>query len=261
MTNPLFLYDPHAERAGAPVVGQTLTMPAEVRNHAIRVMRLREGDALQLSDGRGLRARATVTRAQVGEVRITAVDRDPRPAVELVLAQALTKGGGDELAIDVATQLGVNAVIPWQAERSIARWRPDRSGRRWHRTLAAAVEQSRRSWTPKLEPVATGVRLAERCHTACAAGGLFLALHQDARRGWSDVERLAAAVASRCEGDGIHREIIVAVGPEGGITPGELAALVRGGARSCTLGSAILRASVAGPVALTLLARGIGRFA
>ena len=90
---------------------------------------------------------------------------------------------------------------------------------------------------------------------------LVIVLHQDATMSWSSVEDEVSRLADRCLADGRPRSINVVVGPEGGISEEEVSDFVGAGAQSVVLGSNILRASTAGPVALSLLSRALGRFA
>ena len=122
MTEPLFLLDP--DHDDVPVnsdeihAGWILTLPPHIRRHAVQAMRLGKGDALTLSDGRGLRLRATMVDPESGTAEVVEFGRTPQPTIRLCLIQALAKNGHDEQAIDMATQIGVDRVIPWQADRS-----------------------------------------------------------------------------------------------------------------------------------------------
>ncbi|MCH4209851.1 16S rRNA (uracil(1498)-N(3))-methyltransferase [Bifidobacterium sp.] len=265
MTDPLFVLD--TIRENTPLTsdelhaGWNLTLPDTVRRHAVQVMRLRGGDALQLSDGSGLRVRATLVDPAQGIARVNEVGREPRPTTRLALIQALAKTGRDEQAIDMATQIGVDGVIPWQAERSIAKWKEGRSDRKWRQTLGAATEQSRRAWVPELGPCSSSKQVLAMCRRASVHGDLVIVLHQDATTTWGDIEERVSALAQRCLADGRERTISVVVGPEGGISEREITQFAGAGAQVCVLGSTIMRASSAGPVALALLSRALGRFA
>ena len=263
MTDALFLFDPATD--GLPVnsdelnTGWTLTLPADVRRHALQSMRIGVGESLQLSDGRGLRIRAVVDDVESGVVHVQAVGREPAPVVRLALIQALAKQGRDEEAIDAATQIGVDEVIPWQADRSIVKWKEGRTDRKWGAVLDAATEQSRRSWRPTLGERVSSRGVEAICRRACVHGDVVVILHQDANDTWDGVERAVTALADRCLDDGRERTVNVVVGPEGGISDAEVAAFKDAGAQVCVLGRNILRAATAGPVALTLLSRALGR--
>lgn len=267
MTIPLFLVDsghddaPMAsEQIASGRTGWIMTLPEGVRRHAFGSMRLTVGDELQISDGRGLRINATVVDERNGDVCVESFIKEEPPLVRLALIQALAKNGHDEQAIDTATQIGVDDVYPWQSERAIARWKDGRTDRRWCATLAAATEQSRRAATPELHDCLSDRQLVALCRRACVRGDLVVVLHQDATLSWDEVEGRVRGVLERCLGDGEPRTIHVVVGPEGGISDAEVASLKDAGAEVCVLGGNILRASTAGPVALSLLSRELGRF-
>lgn len=265
MTEPLFLLD--TEHDDVPIrtdelhTGWKLTLPNSVRRHALGSMRLGAGDGLQLCDGKGLRIHAVITDPQAATAEVREVGREPRPVTRLALIQALAKQGHDELAIDMATQIGVDVVLPWQSDRSIAKWKSGRTDRRWEQVLRSATEQSRRSWSPQLGDCVSGKQIVSICRRACVHGDLVVVLHQDSAVPWDRLEKEIDALSRRCLDDGRPRTISVIVGPEGGISDDEVERFTDAGARSCVLGSTILRSSTAGPVALALLSRALGRFA
>ncbi len=129
MTNPIF-FAPSAELA-AMAAGSEFVLGGAEGRHATTVKRLSAGEQLDIVDGSGLRVSGTVTAASPGELRlrVDAVSAEPAPAQRLVLVQALAKGDRDELAIETCTELGVDAVIPWQSERSIVRWKGERGAK------------------------------------------------------------------------------------------------------------------------------------
>ncbi|MDF7663895.1 16S rRNA (uracil(1498)-N(3))-methyltransferase [Bifidobacterium sp. ESL0763] len=265
MTNPLYVIEPDHDdvplNSDALHAGWTIELPAPVKRHAIGAMRLAAGDRLQLSDGQGLRINAEIVDSGNGVARVIDFITEPRPVTRLALVQALAKTGHDTAAVDMATQIGVDEVIPWQAERSIAKWKAGKTDRRWNQTLVAATEQSRRAWKPELDECVNGKGVVAICRRACVHGDLVVVLHQDATTTWAGVEERVAAMEQRCLDDGRPRSVYVVVGPEGGIGDDEIERFTEAGAEVCVLGSNIMRASTAGPVALSLLARALGRFA
>jgi len=243
VTNPVFL----AEDLGGDATSFTLTGP---EGHHARVMRLGPGDGIDVVDGRGTRLRGNVAEVLPDGVRIavTSVSREDDD-VELVLVQALAKGGRDEDAIAMATEVGVDTVVPWQAERSIAQWpRPDRAAAKWTTVLRAATKQARRSRVPVLLPLHDSARLARLVRATVAANGVALVLHEAAAVVLSEV---ALPVAGR---------VVVVVGPEGGLTPRELADLTEAGAVAVVAGPHVMRSGTAGPVAISHVARDVGRW-
>jgi 16S rRNA (uracil1498-N3)-methyltransferase len=240
VTLPLFLVAP--ERLAGLDVGGAVVLDGPEGRHAATVRRIGAGESVLLSDGRGTRVTATVVAAGRAELdlTVTAVEADPEPSLRLVLVQALAKADRDEQAIESATELGVDEVVPWQAARSIVVWRGERgtkARRKWESVVTAAAKQSRRSRVPVVaEPV--GQRdLVERIRSSA----LTLVLHEDASTPLAGL-RLPES------GD-----VLVVVGPEGGISPQELATFEEAGATPVRLGSTVLRSSSAGPAALAVL--------
>ena len=264
MTDAMFLLDPDHDDVPVDADGMNsgwrITLPAAVRRHAIQAMRLKAGDSLQLSDGRGLRIHATLIDPEGGVAEVGEFAREPRPVTRLCLVQALAKTGHDEQAIDTATQIGVDEVVPWQADRSIAKWKRGRTDRKWLDVLRAAAEQSRRSWVPELGECVNSKGVVSHILRANVHGGLVIVLHQDATDTWSEIEGLVDELADKALEDGRERTVSVVVGPEGGVSDDEVEAFAKAGAHICVLGDNILRASTAGPVALSLLSRSLGRY-
>ena len=257
MSRPVFRADPGTLGAAGPGAEVVVTGP-EAR-HALTVRRLGAGDALELVDGHGLRAAGTVTGAERERmtVRVDAVAAEPVRTPRLVLAQALAKGERDLLAVETATELGADTVVPWQAERSIVRWRRERAAKsheKWVHTVAAAAKQSRRAAWPEVAPLASTEDLAGR---AARPGTLALVLHEDAQRPLVDLLAPGTPDAALAGAE----EVLLVVGPEGGIAPAELERLGAAGAVPVRLGREVLRSSTAGPAALAVLAALLGRWA
>jgi 16S rRNA (uracil1498-N3)-methyltransferase len=242
-TAPLFLID-------ALPTGDTGVLDGPEGRHAATVKRLRPGEELLLADGRGGLAHAVVEDVAKDALGLRVVGRSllSPPAPRVVLAQALVKGERGELAVELATEAGVDAVLPWRAARCVARWeagpRGEKALARWRTTVREAAKQARRSWVPVVEEPMTTAALVERVTAAAAA----LVLHESADRGIADV-------ALPADGD-----LLLVVGPEGGITGDELDALVAAGAQAVRLGPEVLRASTAAAVALGALGVLTGRW-
>ena len=243
-TAPLFLVDALPE-------GDVGVLDGPEGRHAATVRRLRAGEGLVLADGRGGLAHAVVTAVAKDALDLEIVDRRtlPAPAPRVLLAQALVKGDRGELAVELATEAGVDGVLPWRASRCVARWeagpRGDKALARWRTTVREAAKQARRAWVPDVEEPVTTAALARRAADVSAA----LVLHESATEG-------LAAVDLPADGD-----LLLVVGPEGGIADDELDALVAAGARAVRLGPEVLRASTAAAVALGALGVLTGRWA
>lgn len=241
-TAPVFLVDALPDGAEAVLDG------AEGR-HAATVRRLRPGESLSLADGRGGLAECTVTAVEPDRLRLAVAARRtlPPPQPRLVVVQALAKGDRGELAVELMTELGVDAVVPWSASRSVVRWQGERGGRaleRWRSTARASAKQSRRAWLPEVTDQHGTAAVAARI--AAAAGAIVL--HEAAT---------APLAAAELPATG---DLVIVVGPEGGIADAELAEFTAAGARPARLGSTVLRASTAGAAALAVLAVRTGRW-
>ncbi|WP_336853965.1 16S rRNA (uracil(1498)-N(3))-methyltransferase [Sinomonas albida] len=254
MSNPVF-FVPAGTLDGLGV-GSVATVTGPEGRHAATVRRLAAGEPVDLVDGRGTRARGAVERAEgdVLAVVLDAVEREPRPPYRLVLVQALAKGDRDELAAEAATELGVDVVVPWQAERSIVRWKGERGAKslaKWRSLVAAAAKQSRRAWVPDVDEASDGAALAERIGRAALA----IVLHEDATEPLGAL--LDTFAARQTPHDG---EVLFVVGPEGGISPAEIDRFTSAGARLALLAPHVLRSSTAGPAALAIAGDRLGRW-
>ena len=222
-----------------PAGGQAVLDGPEGR-HAATVKRLRPGESVLLGDGRGVLASAVVDVVGRDLVELTIARRSvvPAPSPRVVVAQALVKGDRGELAVELATEAGADAIIPWTAARCVARWadgpRGDKGLARWRSTAREAAKQARRAWAPEVAEASSSSALAAR--VAAAAGALVL--HESAIESLADVSLPDTG------------DLVLVVGPEGGITDDELAALTAAGARAVRLGPEVLRASTAAAVAL-----------
>ena len=240
MSAPLFLLDEGRLRDAR--AGDEVVLAGDEGRHAATVRRLGPGESVQLADGTGRVARGEVASAARHEltVRVLEVEDRPAPDPRFVLVQALAKGDRDQQAVEAATELGVDEVVPWQADRSIVVWRGDRAARalrKWRSLVRAASKQSRRATVPAVSPPAGRSEVAARV----AGAQLALLLDESAE---------SPLVAEPLPTSG---EILLLVGPEGGVSPEEAEALVAAGARRVRLGDTVLRSSSAGPAALAAL--------
>ena len=217
-------------------------LTGEEARHAAQVSRLRVGEHVVVGDGLGRVADAEAVEVAKDRValRVLALRREPRPAPRVVLVQALAKGGRDESAIQAATELGVSAVVPWQAARSVTRWSGPKvaSGTaRWATIVREAGKQSMRPWAAEVLPL-VGTKDLE----VLASDSTMLLLEPTAEARLLDVDLP------------VDRDLVLVVGPEGGIAPEELDRLTLAGATPVRLGPLVLRTSTAGPAALAALA-------
>ncbi|MEE6272541.1 16S rRNA (uracil(1498)-N(3))-methyltransferase [Georgenia wangjunii] len=264
MSAPVFLAEPSA-LAGVHAGGSVGVRGPEAR-HAASVRRMRAGEVLDLVDGAGTRVRGTVASASPEELVVTVTDVHHEPASVpcLVLVQALAKGGRDEQAVETATEAGADAVVPWQSERCVSVWagkKADRGRERWEAVALAAAKQSRRAWVPGVRELVVGRRLVSDAAAVVDAGGAVLVLHEEASVPLADAVLPAGAPSGGAPSEGAPApEVLVVVGPEGGLSQDEVDALAGVGAQVVRLGPHVLRTSTAGPLALALLAQRLGRW-
>lgn len=274
MTLPVFIA-PDADTLRACACGDSYVLDGDEGFHAATVRRIDVGAMLDVVDGTGLRARCTVIdRAKKAlTLRIDHLEREDQPGVELLLIQALSTGGRDEMAIEMATEVGVDAVMPWQANRSEVRWKGEKAAkgmRKWESTLRSATKQSRRAFIPRLEEARSSAALAQWIAQTTQDGAWVLVCHESADqrlselltqlRGLSSHASSASSALSAETQPSCPPKIAVIVGPEGGVDPDELSLFEAAGAKICLLGNTVLRASSAGPVALSLISDAIGRW-
>ena len=246
MTAPVFVVD---TARLAPVGGVVLLDGAEGR-HAVAVRRLAVGEQLVLTDGAG----AGVAGSVVGllgkdalEVRVAEVLTEPEPELRLVVVQALPKGDRGELAVELMTEVGVDRVVPWAASRCITQWKGERGAKalaKWRATAREAGKQSRRLRFPVVADAMSTREVAE----LLAGAALGAVLHEEG----------AQPLASAPLPD--QGELVLVVGPEGGVSPDELARFAEAGAAPYRLGRSVLRTSTAGVAAGALLLGRSGRW-
>jgi 16S rRNA (uracil1498-N3)-methyltransferase len=225
--------------------GDSVALDGAEGRHAVVVRRLHVGEEVVLTDGAGTAATCTV--ASVGRASLLAtvstVATTPPETPRVTVVQAIPKGERGELAVEMLTEVGVDVIVPWAAARSVAVWRGDRAEKavaRWRRAAREAAKQARRTRFPEVTGPASTAEVA----ALLAAASVRVVLHEAASGPLADVPIPGRA------------EIVVVVGPEGGITEEELAAFAAVGAEPLRMGSSVLRTSTAGVAAVAaLLAR------
>ncbi|RFA08908.1 16S rRNA (uracil(1498)-N(3))-methyltransferase [Subtercola boreus] len=225
-------------------VRDVVSLHGEEQKHAVTVNRIRVGEATSIGDGRGLVVSGPViaVSSSVLSIAVTEVEVVSPTPHRIHLVQALAKGDRDELAVQAATELGVAVVSPWAAERSVSRWVGPKIAKgldRWRAIVREATKQSIQAWVPEVGDLLSTKELA-----SLASGSRMLVLDPTA-----ELSLTAADLGDDVGGS----DIVLVVGPEGGIAPGELDALEAAGAVRVKLGTGILRTSTAGPVAIAVL--------
>jgi 16S rRNA (uracil1498-N3)-methyltransferase len=227
-----------------PEIGELAVVDGDEGFHAASVRRIRTGEELDLGDGDGAVAHCVVEDATKGRLTARVLDRRTVPAATpaVTVVQALPKSDRSELAIELATEAGADAFVAWQASRCVARWessaKVDKGLRRWRAVARSAARQSRRPYIPPVTGVVSTAELVQRVREQ---GATTVVLHESATIKLTEVP-LAQAYS-----------LLVVVGPEGGITDDEIAALSEAGATPVQLGPTVLRTSTAAAVALGAL--------
>lgn len=226
------------------IAGHTVALIDDEARHAAKAARLRVGERVSLGDGRGVTALAEATSVSPERVELVVLDTEHADgwAPELWLVQSLAKGGRDEQAIEQATEIGVDSVVPLAAARSVVRWDADKASKgqaRWQKIVTEATKQSLQPRIPIVHPVVTVAEFLES-----AASVQLIALDHRSEHNILDVS------IDPLEG---AAPIAVLVGPEGGWSDEERDALTHSGSAWVNLGPGVLRASSAGPIALALV--------
>lgn len=247
-TYPVYLHD---DGFVGVVPGDVFDLEGDEARHASTVRRHRDGEVLVIADGAGTWLRGEVEgrsgRDRI-QLRVLEVGIEPATRPRITVIQALPKTDRADSAVELLTEVGVDRIAAWQASRCVARWDADRAVRglaRWERTAREAAKQSRRTWTPDL----VGPWRTVEAVAAVAAADLAFVLHETAPQ----------PLVAELPPSGDPAEVVIVVGPEGGLTSDEVAALAAAGARVVGLGPTVMRTSTAGAVAVSLVAAATGR--
>lgn len=241
MTAALF----HVERviAAGARVGDVVGLSGPEGRHAVAVRRVEVGEHIDLGDGEGI-VLSAVVEALTGRdslaARVLGRSELPAPQPRIVVVQALPKGERGETAVETLTEVGVDLIVPWQAERCVARWTGDKVERgraKWSATARAAGKQARRAWLPEIAPLARTTDV----EALVASAACSIVLHEGAAVPLRDV-------AVPADGD-----VVLIVGPEGGVSPDELERFTAAGAHLALLGPTVMRTSTAGTVAAAVV--------
>jgi 16S rRNA (uracil1498-N3)-methyltransferase len=279
---PVFIAD------RASMERDVVVLSGDEGRHAATVRRLRPGERADLIDGAGMIAECVVAAARPGLLELTVLGRheEPPPQPRLCVVQAIPKGDRGEQAVETMTEVGVDVIVPWAAERCIAVWEagaraggrgpdaggsggrgPDAGGRgargrgagagaggpagrsqrglaRWRVTAREAAKQSRRARIPEVTELAGTADVLDRARAAACT----IVLDPAAGTGLGSVPLPATG------------EIMLIVGPEGGVSPAEAVAFTGAGAVAARLGPTVLRASSAGAAAAAVLFSRCGRW-
>lgn len=225
------------------IAGETIRLTGDEAHHAAKAARLRVGERVNIGDGRGHLARAEATSVDAKAVELVVIEAwtVDREQPEVWLAQSLAKQGRDEQAVEQATEVGVDRVIPLSTDRAVVKWDGEKKAsghERWQRIVREATKQSLQPYLAEVEPVHSLQELLGRGDIQ------FIGLDHRAEKSILDVpiEPLPGAAP-----------VVLAVGPEGGWSDAEKEAILAAGGGLAKLGDGVLRASSAGPIALALM--------
>lgn len=228
-----------------PAPGATAVLDGPEGRHAATVRRIRVGEPITLSDGHGVLAASEVTVAQKDRLELKVLDRRlAAPATpQVTVVQALPKSDRSELAVELMTEAGADAIVPWQASRCVSNWEAKaRKGvDKWRAAAKQAARQSRRPYIPDVAELHSTRELIGLVRDAKANGAVVAALHESGESRFAELSFEGAP------------EVVLIVGPEGGLDDSELAALSEAGADIVLLGPTVLRTSTAAAVALGAL--------
>jgi len=228
-------------------LGQTLSLPEEAANHLVRVMRLREGDGCVLFNGDGHDYRATLVvvgkRDAQGRIDAALAAANDSP-LHITLLQGIARGEKMDLILQKATELGVNAIVPVNAERTEVKLDAARAEKRlahWNSVVVSACGQSGRARVPS---VAAPQSLLDAARQV-PAEALKLTLDPLGEHRLSTLQPAPGGV-------------VIAIGPEGGWSPRDRQALAEAGFQGLQLGPRILRTETAGLAAIAAVQARLG---
>ncbi|MEV6069033.1 16S rRNA (uracil(1498)-N(3))-methyltransferase [Nocardia sp. NPDC052001] len=228
-----------------PEPGATAVLDGPEGRHAATVRRIRVGEPITLSDGNGLLADSEVVAAEKDRLELKVLDRRvAAPATpQVTVVQALPKSERSELAVELMTEAGADAIVPWQAIRCVSKWenKAHKAVEKWRTAAKQAARQSRRPYIPDVADLHHTRDLLNLVREAKSHGAIVAALHESGAGRFTDLPF-----------DGVP-EVVLIVGPEGGLDDSELTALADAGADIVLLGPTVLRTSTAAAVALGAL--------
>jgi 16S rRNA (uracil1498-N3)-methyltransferase len=227
--------------------GSNVALEGTAANHVMRVLRLREGDALTLFDGRGGEYGARITGFRKDSVQVEVRehrDVERESALDITLAQGISRGERMDLVMQKATELGVTRIVPMITERTVVKLderQAERKWEHWRAIVISACEQSGRNRVPEISsPVAYYEAIAK---TIPASLTRLL---------------LSPSGTLRVRDLGEPKQVAVLIGPEGGLSENEQEAAVAAGFQQVRMGPRILRTETAALAALAALQHALG---
>ena len=229
---PLFIVENLPNSGPLEIVG-------DEAKHAISALRIKAGELISLTDGAGKRAQAQVVQVANKSliVDINYFEFEAEPKIHLTVVQALTKGDRARETVELLTEAGVDQIIPWSAARSIGQWRDSAEGLdKWRTWARESTKQSRRSRIPKVSPLVNAAQLTEQIKSY----DLSLMFHESAN------SKLSQVLDGKSP-----QNLLIVIGPEGGLTDEECLQFVSAGAHPVVMGKPVFRSAHAGAAALS----------
>ena len=224
---------------------EEMTITGVDAKHIGKVLRMQPGDKLQIVSDDGVSALAEVASITESTVTVRCLEKlaeSHEPAVKITLAQGLAKGEKMDFIIQKAVELGAYSIVPVAMEHSVVRLdgaKADKKVERWQKIAEAAAKQSKRDIIPQVQDVQTVKEMLANndCKTKIIA--------------YECEDRMSLKTALREAGQ--MEDLLLIIGPEGGISEAELAKAREAGAVPVSLGRRILRAETAGLVAMSAI--------
>lgn len=226
--------------------GNRQTLDRSEAHHAIKVLRLKLGEVIKISDGHKRWVSGPIIEISKRELTISISEsgefEEQKP--ELVLVQAVTKSDRSKEMLELLVEAGVDRIIPWQADRSISKWQSD-SAQKWEIWIRQACKQARQIKLPKVMPMLSTAGVVQLFNKDAKA----VVFHESGAEKFSQL-LLPQTLTS----------LYLIVGPEGGITQSELTSFENGGCKIVRLGDTVLRSAHAGFAAISAVQTKLGRW-
>jgi 16S rRNA (uracil1498-N3)-methyltransferase len=226
--------------------GNSQLLDKDEAHHAIKVLRVKIGEEIMISDGSGNWVSGPIE--ELGKktllIKVSNQGQKKLNKPELVIVQAITKSDRNKEMLELITVAGVDRIIPWQSDRSISKWQSD-SADKWELTIKESCKQARRVVMPKLSKSINSKQLAEELISV----PFSIIFHEAASTNFSDVN-VPSDITS----------IYLIIGPEGGITDEELLMFKGTTSNIVRLGEPVLRSAHAGFAALAAVQTKLGRW-
>jgi 16S rRNA (uracil1498-N3)-methyltransferase len=226
--------------------GNSQLLDKDEAHHAIKVLRVKIGEEIMISDGSGNWVSGPIEELGKKTLLIEVSNQGQKKLnkPELVIVQAITKSDRNKEMLELITVAGVDRIIPWQSDRSISKWQSD-SADKWELTVKESCKQARRVTMPKLSKSVNSKQLGEELSSV----PFSIIFHEAASTNFSEVN-VPSDISS----------IYLIIGPEGGITDEELLMFKGTTSNIVRLGEPVLRSAHAGFAALAAVQTKLGRW-